>query len=116
MSDPVLDAAQVLVPLIGAGADGVVAEATRQAGKGAAAAARRVLDAVREALGGEGADKEAVEAALRGELDRGTLTEGDLLHVVNVFGAGRDNYGVQIKGHKNYIGNSIHIEGGDFHG
>lgn len=116
MSDPVLDAAQVLVPLLAAGADGVVAEATRQAGEGAATAARRVLDAVRGVLGGEGADKEAVAAALRGELEKGTLAEGDLLHAVNVFGAGRDNYGVQIKGQKNYIGNSIHIEGGDFHG
>jgi hypothetical protein len=115
MSDPVLDAAQVLAPLLAAGADGVVAEATRQAGEGAASAARRVLDAVRRALGSEGADKEAVAATLRGELDKGTITESDLLNAVEFFGAGRDNYGIQVKGEKTYIGNSIHVEG-DFHG
>ncbi|HET7485513.1 MAG TPA: hypothetical protein VFJ64_09080 [Solirubrobacterales bacterium] len=116
MSDLVLDAVQVLTPLLAAGADDVVAEATRQAGEGAATAARRVLEAVRRALGGKDADKEAVTAALRGELNNGTVTEGDLLHTVKVFGAGRDNYGIQVKGKKTYIGNSIHVEGGDFHG
>jgi hypothetical protein len=115
MSDPVLDAAQVLAPLLAAGADGAVAEAMRQAGEGAAAGARRVLDAVRRALGGGGADGEAVATALRDELDKGTLTESDLRHAVTVFGAGRDNYGIQVKGDKNYIGNSINV-GGDFHG
>ena len=73
MSDPVLDAAQVLAPLLAAGADGVVAEAMRQAGEGAAAGARRVLDAVRKALGGKAADREAVAAALRGELEKGAI-------------------------------------------
>lgn len=115
MSDIVLDTAQVLTPLLAAGADGVVAEATRQAGEAAAAAARRVLDAVRRALGGETADKEAVAIALRGELARGTVAESDLMHAVEVFGAGRDNYGIQVKGEKNYIGNTIDVKG-DFHG
>jgi hypothetical protein len=112
MSDPVLDAAQVLAPLLAAGADGAVGEAMRQAGEGAAAGARRVLDAVRRALGGKGADREAVAGALRGELDKGTLTESDLRDAMTVF-AGRDNYGVQ--GEKIYIGNSINA-GRDFRG
>lgn len=115
MSDPVLEVAQALTPLLAAGADGAVAEATRQAGEGAAAATRRVIEAVRAALGGAPPDQGKVADALREQLQRGAFTEADLVHTMKVVGIAGDNYGVQVKGNA-YIDTSIHVEGGDFHG
>lgn len=119
MSDPVMEAAQALTPLLAAGADGVLAETARQAGAEGAKALRRVLDSIREALGGsqgaEAAEEEAVATALRRALQEGAITDGDVHLAVNAVGAGRDNYGVQVKGNS-YIGNSIKVEGGNFNG
>ena len=115
MSDPVLEAAQALAPLLAAGADGIAAEAKRQFGERAAGATRRVLEAVRGALGGKPPDEEAVASALRAQLDGGAISEGDLRETMRVLGVGGDNYGIQVNG-KAYIGNQITVEEGGFHG
>ena len=118
MSDPVLDAAQLLAPFLAAGGDAAVAEVTRQARKAAAAATRRVLEAVRGDLPQDApADEEAVAAALRAELERGSIAESDLRYAVEVLGAGRDNHGAQVNEVKGnaYIGNTIEVKG-DFKG
>lgn len=121
MNDPVLEAAQALTPLLAAGADGVAGEATRQVGESAAAATRRVIDAIRSSLGGAAPNEENVAGALRDEMEKGTFTQADLFRTVKVLGAGGDNLGVQVKGDLNVKGNvhsghSIQITGGDFHG
>lgn len=113
MADPVAEASQVVAPLLSAGADGVAAAALRQAREGGNAAARRVLDAARKALGGKNADESSVAAALRAGLDEGAITESDLRQAAKVLRANRDNY--EVRGNV-YTHTSIIVNNGDFKG
>jgi hypothetical protein len=114
MSDPVFEAAQALVPLLAVGADGAIAEVARQAGEGAAAAARRVIEAIRGSIDEVDPSEEQIAQALRSGLANGDLAQADLVPLAEMHGAGRDNHGVQVEGNA-YMGNSINVEG-DFHG
>ena len=108
MSDPVAEAAQVLVPLLSAGADVALGQIARQAGEDVAATVRRVLGKLRHALGAEEVGEEKVAAVLRAEVEAGSLTEADIQEVTRVIGSGWDNHGVQIQAGKNvYICNEI---------
>lgn len=84
MNDVVNEAAQVLVPLLAAGANTAVEEASKQAGKEFVGAVGSVLRRIRKHLHGDPNGPQVV-AALQAELADGTIKLADLTEIVRLF-------------------------------
>ncbi|TCC24582.1 hypothetical protein [Kribbella speibonae] len=83
MSDVVNDAAHVLVPLLAAGANAAVEEASKAAGKKFAEAVGSVIEPIRKALRRDPKEPE-VAAALQSALADGTIRIADLEEIVQL--------------------------------
>lgn len=83
MSDVVNDAAHVLVPLLAAGANAAVEEASKAAGKKFAEAVGSVIEPIRKALRRAPKTPE-VAAALQSAVDDGTIRLADLEAIVRL--------------------------------
>lgn len=83
MNDVVNEAAQVLVPLLAAGTNAAVEEASKEAGKKFAGAVGKVLARIQKSLSPRPKHTE-VAAALQSELDAGAITMADLKELVKL--------------------------------
>ncbi|WUJ70489.1 hypothetical protein OG809_36000 [Kribbella soli] len=84
MNDAVNEAAQVLVPLLAAGANTAVEEASKQVGKEFVGAVGSVLGRIRKHLHGA-PNAHEVAGALQTELADGTIKLADLKEIVRLF-------------------------------
>lgn len=100
-----------MLPLLMAGADGVLAEVTRQAGEKAAATARRVLDLVRGSVRPDDPTRDEVTSALRKHLDAGEFSTADLAPLLQAVGGGNRQVNVKVKGNA-YVDTNIRVDGG----
>jgi hypothetical protein len=81
MNDVVNEAAQILVPLLAAGANTAVEEASKEAGKKFTGAIAKVLGRIQKHLH-PGANQSEVAAALQAGVDAGAITMADLKEIV----------------------------------
>jgi len=81
MNDVVNDAAQILVPLLAAGANTAVEEASKEAGKKFTGAVGKVLGRIQKQLR-PGSEQPEVAAALQAGVDAGTITLADLHEII----------------------------------
>lgn len=85
MSDIVNEAAQILVPLVTAGANAAVQEASKEAGRGFVGAARSLIRRMRDVSTGKITDVGGMAVALRSGLDEGSITHEELTELVNLY-------------------------------
>jgi hypothetical protein len=81
MNDVVNEAAQILVPLLAAGANTAVEEASKEAGKKFTGAMAKVLGRIQKQLR-PGANQPEVAAALQAGVDAGAISLADLKEIV----------------------------------
>jgi hypothetical protein len=110
VNDVVQDAAQVLVPLLSAGAGAAAHDLAEQAGADLSAGAVRIVERIRHRLSGGQPGATEVVDALQAALTDGDVTEAELQTLVNR--AGRDNVSMRAK----TIINGGVVVHGDFNG
>jgi predicted trehalose synthase len=115
MGDLVTDAADVLVPLLSAGAGVAVRDLVDRAGDQVAETTIGVLAKLRARLKGQTATAANVEAALRKEISSGEVVAAQLEEIVSLRqGAGSIyNQDVRVQGNA-IVGSNMRIDG-DFH-